>query len=66
VHHRLNGMERGFGVRSSGRMWIALAVLILVAGLTIETIDPGRIRTVVLVLLAFFAVRIVLTASASR
>ncbi len=47
-------------------MWIALAMLALVAGLTLETIDPGKFRTVVLVLLAFFAVRIVLTASASR
>jgi hypothetical protein len=59
-------MEPGFGVGSSGRLWIALLGLALVAGLTVETIDPGKIRTVVLVLLAFFAVRIVLTASASR
>jgi hypothetical protein len=47
-------------------MFVALAVLALIAGLTFETIDPGRVRTVVLVLLGFFAVRIVLTASASR
>ena len=59
-------MKPGWGVGSSGRMWIALAMLALVAGLTFETIDPGKFRTVVLVLLAFFAVRIVLTASASR
>jgi hypothetical protein len=54
------------GPRSPGRMWIALGLLVVFCGLAIKTIDPGKIRTVVLVLLAFFAVRIVLMGLASR
>jgi hypothetical protein len=51
---------------SPGRKWIALAVLALLALFAVKTIDPGKVRSVVLVLLGFFALRIVLTASASR
>jgi hypothetical protein len=54
------------GPRSAGRKWIALAILVALAGLAVKTIDPGRVRSVVLLLLGFFALRIVLTASASR
>ncbi len=56
----------GFGPRSAGRMWIALALLAALSVLAVKTIDPGKIRTVVLVLLGFFALRIVLSAFASR
>jgi hypothetical protein len=52
--------------RSPGRMWIALGLLLVFCGLAVKTIDPGKIRAVVLVLLAFFAVRIVLMGLASR
>jgi hypothetical protein len=47
-------------------MWMALGLLVVLCGLAVKTIDPGKIRTVVFVLLAFFAVRIVLTGPASR
>src|SRR5579859_18166 len=52
--------------RSPGRMWIALGLLLVFCGLAVKTIDPGKIRAVVLLLLAFFAVRIVLMGLASR
>ena len=48
------------------RKWIALAILAGLACLAWGTIEPGRVRSVVLVLLAAFALRIVLTASSSR
>ena len=54
------------GPRSAGRMWMALAMLLVLCGLTVKTIDPGKVRTVVLLLLGFFALRIVLTGFASR
>ena len=54
------------GPRPAGRKWIALAILVALAGLAVKTIDPGRVRSVVLLLLGFFALRVVLTASASR
>jgi hypothetical protein len=50
----------------SRRKWIALAVLASLAGLAWSTMEPGRIRLVVLVLIASFALRIVLTPSGSR
>ena len=59
-------MAPALGPGSPGRKWIALAVLALLAGFAVKTIDPGKVRTVVLVLLGFFALRIVLIASASR
>jgi len=52
--------------RPAGRKWIALGLLLMLCGLAVKTIDPGRVRLVVLLLLGFFALRIVLTASASR
>jgi hypothetical protein len=54
------------GPRSPGRKWIALGMLLVLAGLAVKTIDPGRVRSVVLLLLGFFALRIALTAFASR
>ena len=54
------------GPRSPGRKWIALGLLVALAGLAVKTIDPGKVRLVVLLLLGFFALRIVLTAAASR
>jgi hypothetical protein len=47
-------------------MWMALGLLVVLCGLAVKTIDPGKIRTVVLLLLAFFALRIVFTGLASR
>jgi hypothetical protein len=54
------------GPRSPGRMWMALAMLLVLCGLAVKTIDPGKVRTVVLLLLGFFALRILLTGFASR
>jgi hypothetical protein len=47
-------------------MWMSLGLLLVFCGLAVKTLDPGRIRSVVLLLLGFFAVRIVLAAVASR
>ncbi len=55
-----------FAPRSPGRMWMSLALLLVLCGLAVKTIDPGKVRSVVLLLLGFFAVRIVLTGFASR
>jgi len=52
--------------RSPARKWIALALLAALVGLAWKTIDPGKIRTAVVVVLAAFGLRIMLTASASR
>jgi hypothetical protein len=54
------------GPRSPKRKWIALGLLVALAGLAVKTIDPGKVRSVVLLLLFFFALRIALTAAASR
>jgi hypothetical protein len=48
------------------KKWVSLAILAGLAGLAWTTIEPGKIRLVVWVLLASFALRIVLTAFASR
>jgi len=52
--------------RSPGRMWLSLALLVVLCGLAVRTIDAGNMRSLVLVLLGFFALRIVLTGFASR
>jgi hypothetical protein len=54
------------GPGSPGRMWISLGLLVVLFGLAVKTIDPGKVRSAVLLLLAFFALRIVLTGFASR
>ena len=41
-------------------MWIGLGLLVVVFGLAAKTMDPGKLRSAVLLLLGFFAVRIVL------
>ena len=60
------GKASGWAQGSPARKWIALALLVAISCLAVKTIDPGKIRTVVLLLLGVFALRIVLTASASR
>ena len=42
------------------RLWVALGILAVTGGLTWLTMDPGRIRNVVLVVLIGFALRIIL------
>ena len=56
---------RGEG-RRQVRKWIALALLAGLAGLAWKTLDAGKIRTIVVVILAAFGLRIMLTGSASR
>ena len=55
-----------FGPQSRGRMWVGLALLVMLCGLAVKTMDPGKVRSVVLLLLGFFALRMVLIAFASR
>ena len=50
----------------SGRMIIALAVFAGLGVLSWQTMEPGKFRALTWVLLAFFAVRIVLTHLRSR
>ena len=49
-------------VRGMQRKVVALLVLAALAGLAWGTIDPGKIRMLVFVLLGGFALRILLTA----
>jgi hypothetical protein len=53
-------------VERARRKWIALAVLAGLAGLVWGTMEPGKIRLVVFVLIGSFALRIVLAGSGSR
>ena len=48
------------------RKWIALALLAALAGLAWQTMEPGKIRLVVFVLIGGFALRIALTVAGSR
>jgi hypothetical protein len=48
------------------RLWVALGVLGCTALLAWATMDAGKVRDVVLVLLAGFGLRIVLTGSRSE
>ena len=48
------------------KKWISIAILAGLAGSAWLTMEPGKIRLVVLVLIASFALRIVLAASSSR
>jgi hypothetical protein len=78
VHHKVwggpldekdaagSGKASLFSPRGAGRMWVGLGLLVVFALLAEKTMDPGKLRTVVLFLLGFFAVRILLTAFASR
>ena len=47
-------------------MWVSLGLLLVLFGLTAKTIDPGKVRSLVLLLLGFFVLRVVLTGFASR
>ena len=76
----LGGVKRGRGMneepeslepgppeeRGPARKWIALALLGVVAGLVWKTMDPDKIRFVVLLLLAAIAVRILLAGFSGR
>ncbi|HEU5341157.1 hypothetical protein [Edaphobacter sp.] len=55
-----------FGPASSGRMWIALAVMALLAFGAWRTIEPGKIQQLTWILLGFFSFRIVLGRIRSR
>ena len=57
MHHKFWGSMR---LSESRRAGVALAVLACTAALAWSTMEADRIRTVVLVVLAVFAVRIVL------
>ena len=47
-------------LEGAGRTWVAIAVLACTAVLAWATMDAGKVRDVVFVLLAGFALRIVL------
>ena len=50
----------------SGRMWIALFVLGLLAVLVRQTMEPGKFQKLTWILLGFFAFRIILGRLRSR
>jgi hypothetical protein len=50
----------------AAKKWISLAILAGLAGLAWLTMEPGKLRLVVLVLIGSFALRIVLATSGSR
>ena len=50
----------------SGRMIIALTVLAMLGLLSWQTMEPGKLRSLTWVLLAFFAFRVVLGRLSSR
>jgi hypothetical protein len=52
--------------KSPARRWIALGLLAAISGLAWKTIGPGKIRSVVLLLLLMFVVRILLAPSHPR
>ena len=54
------------GPASSGRMWIALAVLGVLAVGAWQTMTPGKYQSLTWVLLGFFAFRVVLGRLRSR
>jgi hypothetical protein len=51
---------------SSGRMWIALALLGLLAVAVWQTMEPGKLQQLTWVLLGFFAFRVILGRLRSR
>ncbi len=55
-----------FGPASTGRMWVALAVMALLALGAWRTMEPGKIQQLTWVLLGFFAFRVVLGRARSR
>jgi hypothetical protein len=53
-------------VEGGKRKWIALAGLAVLAGLAWSTMDAGKFRILVMVLLGGFALRVLLTPARSR
>ncbi|WP_353063400.1 hypothetical protein RBB77_19255 [Tunturibacter psychrotolerans] len=51
---------------SSGRMWIALVVLGLLAVAVWQTMEPGKYQQLTWILLGFFAFRVILGRLRSR
>jgi hypothetical protein len=47
-------------------MVIALTVLVLLAGLAWQTMEPGKFRSLTWILLGFFAFRVILGRMSSR
>jgi hypothetical protein len=52
--------------RGSGRVWIALVGLAVLALLVWKTMEPGKLQYVTWILLGFFGFRVALTALAAR
>ncbi|WP_158791263.1 hypothetical protein [Granulicella sp. L60] len=50
----------------SGRMWIALAILGVLAMAVWQTMEPGKFQSLTWVLLGFFAFRVILGRLRSR
>jgi hypothetical protein len=50
----------------SGRMWIALSVLGLLAVLAWQTMEPGKFLSLTWILLGFFGFRVILARLRSR
>jgi Flp pilus assembly protein TadB len=48
------------GPAGTGRMLVAIAVLLFVAGLAWRTMEPGKAQQLTWLLLGFFALRVVL------
>jgi hypothetical protein len=55
-----------FGPASSGRMIVALVLIGLIAASAFRTMQPGKFRDLCFILLAFFALRVVLGRARSR
>ena len=50
----------------SGRMWIALTVIGVLALLTWQTMEPGKYRSLTWILLGYFAFRVIIGRRRSR
>ena len=71
MHHKFAVLQHGrwkvdFSPASSGRMIVALLIIALIATSAFFTMEPGKFRSLCFVLLAFFALRIVLGRLRSR
>jgi len=69
VHHKFSWLGWcfvEFGPASGGRMVVALILIGLIAASASWTMQPGRFRDLCFILLAFFALRIVLGRLRSR
>jgi hypothetical protein len=59
-------MQVDLSPAGSGRMWIALVVIGLLAVLAWQTMEPGKFQSLTWVLLGFFAFRVILGRLRSR